>query len=323
MALRPRATLRIEAARRRRTTREEDVRREDCSGIWVPLVTPFAAGGDLELGGIEALVDALLPHGIRGILTLGTTGEASHLSDSEADQVASAVVRAVRGRVPVLAGAGRPSTRQTVAAAQRMAAAGADAVLIMTPSVYRARMDGEALRRHYDTVAEAAPVPVFVYHIPEVTGLDLAPEILAAVLEHPNVWGFKDSSVTGGPLSATLAHRGGAGAMAWVGAAPRLVEGYAAGAAGALLAVANVVPAACVAFDAAWRRGDRTAAQTWQARIAAVTAAWHGGWAVSAIKHVLQSAGLPAGYPRQPLVDVPASVSAAVAAARAACLAGN
>ena len=299
------------------------MRREDCTGIWVPLVTPFDATGDLDTGAIDALVEWLLPHGIRGVLTLGTTGESAHLTDGEADQVVAAVVRAVRGRVPVLAGAGRPATRNAVTAAQRMAAAGADAVLVMTPGIYRARMEGDALRHHYDAVADASPVPVFLYHIPEVTGLDLAADTLLAILEHPNVWGFKDSSVTGGPLAATLAGRGARAMAAWVGAAPRLVEGYAAGAAGALLAVANVVPDACVAFDAAWRRGDRAAAERWQSRIAAVTAAWHGGWAVAGIKHTLRGFGLPAGYPRRPLTDVPAAIAQAIAAARAACTAAD
>lgn len=297
---------------------EADVQREDCEGIWVPLVTPFDARGELELGSIAPLVDWLVPHGIRGILVLGTTGESSHLADDEADAVVGAAVTAARGRVPILAGAGRASTRHTMRAVQRFAGAGASGVLVMTPAIYRARMTPDVLRRYFDTVADAAPVPVFVYHIPEVTGLDLAPETLDALLEHENVRGFKDSSTSGGPLASTL-RRSGRERAGWVGAAPRYTAGYDAGAAGAVLAVAHAIPATVVALDAALRRNDREVALRLQAQVARVSEAWAGGWAVAALKQSLRARGLPAGFPRAPLVDAPAEVEAAVTAAVEAC----
>jgi dihydrodipicolinate synthase/N-acetylneuraminate lyase len=294
------------------------MRREECRGIWVPLVTPFDSAGDLDVGAIAPIVDWLLERGVHGLLALGTTGEAAHCSEDEADAVVAAVVRAARRRVPVLAGSGRASTRATIAASKRFAAAGASGVLVLTPAAYRARMDGDALRRHYAAVADASPVPVFVYHIPEATGLDLDPTVLAAILAHPNAWGFKDSSTVDGPLAATLGLVA-TPAIAFVGAAPRVVAGLEAGAAGGILAVANVVPEACVALEAAWRRGDRAAATRWQERIAGVAAAWTGAAAAAAIKQALRAEGLPAGQPRAPLVDAPPSVRAALAAARAAC----
>lgn len=296
------------------------MRRQDCSGIWVPLVTPFTAAGEIELDAIAPQVERLLAHGVRGLVALGTTGEAAHLSDDEAEAVTATAVRAVRGRVPVLGGSGRASTRSTIVVTRRLAAVGADGALVITPSAYRARMDGAALRRHYEGVASASPVPVFVYHIPDVTGIDLDPETLSAILAHPNVWGFKDSSPTGGPLAATLQRLAGAPAAGFVGSASRLVAGYEAGAAGAILAVANVVPAACVALDAAWRRGDRAAARAWQEKIAAVTAAWAGGWAVASIKALLRADGITVGSPRSPLdTEPPAEMLATLAQARAAC----
>jgi dihydrodipicolinate synthase/N-acetylneuraminate lyase len=300
---------------------------QDCAGIWVPLVTPFDPGGRLQPDAIEPIVEWLLARGVRGFLALGTTGEAAHCTEGEALAVVAAAARAVRARAPLLAGSGRPSSRATIAATERLADAGADGVLVLTPAVYRARMDADALRKHYDTVADASPVPVFVYHIPEVTGLDLTADTLCAVLEHPNVWGFKDSATVAGPLAGVLGRVGNAShtrsgrPIGFVGSAARVLEGLEVGAAGGILAVAQVVPEACVAMHEAWVRGDLEAAHGWQARVAAVAAAWQGGWAVAGIKHALSNFGLPAGAPRAPLASAPpeitAAIDAAIAAARA------
>jgi len=177
--------------------------REECRGIWVPLVTPFRDQG-VDMGALSELVARLCDTGIRGFLVLGTTGEAPHLEDGEADVVLRTAVRAAAGRVPVLAGSGRPSTAASLAITRRWADAGAGGVLVLTPFAYRARMQSEVLRRHYTTIADASPIPVFVYHMPDATGIDLEADLLVELVAHQNVWGFKDSSVVGGPLADTL-----------------------------------------------------------------------------------------------------------------------
>lgn len=280
------------------------MQRERCSGVWVPLVTPFRDDGRLDLAPIPDLVDWLLAAGVRGLLALGTTGEAPHLQEDEALDVVRATVRAVAGRVPVLAGSGRASTQATLATGRAYAHAGVEGLLVLTPSYYRARMDGEALYRHYEAVAAASPVPVFVYHMPEVTGLDLDAEILSRLVAIPNVWGFKDSSASGGPLAGTLQQSPTCG---WVGSGTRLVEGLDAGAAGGILAVAHLVPEVCVAIDSAWRRGDRDTAQVAQRKATAMTLALR-GWNVAGIKYGLGQRGLAAGSPRAPLAHLPEDV---------------
>src|SRR5262245_8948951 len=166
------------------------LRRDACRGIWVPLPTPFVgeAGARLDAEALGPMVDWLLARGISGFLALGTTGEAAHCDEDEAAAVVRAAVRAAAGRVPVFAGSGRASARATIVATQSLAAAGADAVLVLTPHVYRARMHGDALVRHYTAVADASPVPVFAYHMPGVTGIDLDADTLASIVRHPNVW---------------------------------------------------------------------------------------------------------------------------------------
>jgi len=288
------------------------LQRDACQGIWVPLTTPFAAG-QLHIAAFAPMAGWLLERGVSGFLALGTTGEAPHCTDDESVSVVEAVVRAAQGRVPVFAGSGRPSTDAAVEWAQRMANAGADAVLALTPNAYRAHMDHSALVRHFVTLADASPVPVFVYHMPEMSGVELAASTLVELLAHPNIWGFKDSSPAGGPLAAVLAQ---APACGFVGSGARVVEALDAGACGGILAVAHVAPEACVALLAAWRAGDRDVAAAWQQRLRGLTAAWQ-GWGIAGVKYAAARRGLPAGVPRAPLAECPPEVKTRIDAALA------
>lgn len=274
--------------------------RAACRGIWVPLVTPFT-GGRIDTESFAPMTDWLIAHGVAGFLALGTTGEAPHCSDEESVAVVDAVVRAARGRAPVFAGSGRPSTAASVEWARRMAGAGADAILALTPNAYRGCVDAPALVKHFLALADASPVPVFVYHMPEMSGLDLQAATLVEILAHPNVWGFKDSAASAGPLAAALAQSRTCG---FVGSGARVLEGLDAGACGAILAVAHAAPEACVALEAAWRAGDRALAAQWQDRLRDLAAAWR-GWAIPGVKYAIRSRGLPAGFPRAPLPEFP------------------
>ena len=127
--------------------------------------------------------------GLGGVLTVGTNGEAALLEDDEADRVIAAARQEVPSDRVLLAGAGHESTRATIAAARRAAAAGADAVLVKTPSVYRAHVSAAGLISHYLAVADASPVPVLLYNFPGSTGVNLTPETVARLFEvGPNAY---------------------------------------------------------------------------------------------------------------------------------------
>ncbi len=289
------------------------LQRDACRGIWVPLVTPFVADR-LQPDAVAPMVEWLLERGIAGFLALGTTGEAPHCSDDESVAVVDAVVRAVRGRAPVFAGSGRPATAAAIEWTRRMAGAGADAVLALTPNAYRGRMDAAALVRHYRGLADASPLPVFVYHMPDMSGVDLPAGTLVEILAHENLWGFKDSSAEGGPLAATLARVPTRG---FVGSGARVVEALDAGACGAILAAAHAAPEACVALEAAWRAHDRPRAGALQEQLRGLVAAWK-GWGIPGVKYAVAARGLPAGEPRAPLPACPPDVRARIDAALAA-----
>jgi len=143
-------------------------------GIIPPVVTPFRDDGALDLEAFEANLDAYAGAGFTGVLVLGSNGEAVSLEEPEK----LALVRAARRqRGTLLVGTGMATTRGTVELTRKVADLGADAALVLTPHYYRSQMSLAALRHHYETLADAALIPVLLYSMPAVTGLAVSPEL--------------------------------------------------------------------------------------------------------------------------------------------------
>ena len=284
--------------------------RNRCGGIWAPLVTPFRDDAP-DLGLLERLVNWLLERGVSGFLALGSTAETPHLDEDEALDVLRCVVGAVARRVPVLVGCGRPSTRATQRMLERSAREGADAGLVLMPSYYRTQLRPESLLAFYHQLADTSPIPVFVYHIPQVTGMELEPDLLVRILTHPNVGGFKDSTTEGGPLQGALAQTQ---ALGFVGHGGRLVAALEAGACGGILAVADVLPEVAVHVHTAYRAGRVDEAREWQSLLQALITAWR-GHGIAGVKAGLRRRGFDCGSPRPPLSPLTADVENAVALA--------
>jgi dihydrodipicolinate synthase/N-acetylneuraminate lyase len=162
------------------------------SGLMPAMVTPFDERGELDLAATEAVVERFIEAGVNGISPLGSTGEASHLTAVERKRFAEEVTRIVAGRVPVVVGVGATGTRETVELARHAQEAGADAVLVVSPFYWK--VGEEALFRHFATVAESVDIPVVVYNLPMLTGIDLSPSLVARIAaECPNAVGIKDT----------------------------------------------------------------------------------------------------------------------------------
>lgn len=272
----------------------------DLSGIWAPLVTPFDEKEELDLEALAFNVQLYGQTPLRGYVALGTTGEFAHLTDEERGRVMETVVRAAQADDrPVIAGTGGHSTRVAADLARRAAEAGAVAVLVWPPFYYRARLDHAALREYFEAVADASPIPVILYNIPQATGVPLTPELVGELAAHPNIIGIKDSS---GQPAQTIAfvREGGPGFQVLVGATTALLAGLAAGACGGILATANIAPwECCEVFDHA-RAGRWAEAADVYRRVAAIDEAV-GRYGIGAIKAVAEMLGYRAGPPRRPL----------------------
>ena len=273
----------------------------DLSGIWAPLVTPFTADEEVDLEALAFNVELYGQTPLRGYVALGTTGEFVHLSDDERGRVIETVVRAARGdHRPVMAGVGGHATRVAVEQARRAADAGAQALLVWPPFYYKAQMDAEALVDYFTAVADASPVPVILYHIPQNTGVALSPAVVGELAAHPRIAGIKDSS---GQPSQTIAflREGGPGFAVFVGSTTALLAGLAAGAAGGILATANVAPYECCEVYEHGRAGRWTEAAEVYRRVAAVDEVLS-RLGLGAMKAALEMLGYRGGYPRRPLV---------------------
>ena len=162
------------------------------SGLIPAMVTPFDESGEVDLRATEAVVDYFVGAGVDGISALGSTGEFSHLTLDERKSFAEALVEIVSGRASLLIGVGAPGTREAIELARHAEEIGADGVLVVSPFYWK--VGEEALFRHFAAVSEAVEVPILVYNLPLLTGIDLSPGLLTRIAgECPNVVGLKDT----------------------------------------------------------------------------------------------------------------------------------
>jgi 4-hydroxy-tetrahydrodipicolinate synthase len=161
------------------------------SGSIVALVTPFK-DGHVDWEGLEGLVEFHLKNGTHGIVPCGTTGESATVSHQEHDDVIKAVVKAVKKKVPVIAGTGSNSTDEAVRLTKEAERAGADGALLISP--YYNRPTQEGIYQHYKKIASEVGIPLIVYNIPGRTGSKIEPETLARLSEIKNIAGVKEAT---------------------------------------------------------------------------------------------------------------------------------
>lgn len=273
-------------------------------GILPPVVTPFRADGGLDVAAFEANLEAYAAVGVAGYLVLGSNGEAGSLDEDER-LVLVRVARARAGARLLLAGTGLESTRATLAFTRRAADAGADGALVLTPHYYRAQMTAEALRRHFEAVADASPIPVWLYSVPQFTGLPFPPALAEALSAHPNVAGMKESSGDLTLLGRIVDAVPPTFAVV-CGSAPVLYPALCLGAAAGILAVACCAPRAAVALEAAFRRGDHARARALQRALTPLATAVGPTYGVAGLKVAMDLVGWRGGEPRAPLLPAPA-----------------
>jgi dihydrodipicolinate synthase/N-acetylneuraminate lyase len=241
----------------------------DRPSVIVALLTPFDENGALDEAALEAHVDYLVAAGVDALMPCGTTGEGAVLSDAEVAGVVRATCDAAGGRVPVLAHVGRPGTGPTLALARQAVEHGAKAVAAVLPYYYLA--DGDQIRAHYATLVDGLDgAPVYGYTIPERTHAELAPDVLGALIAD-GLAGLKDStkSMERHREYAAAARDAGRPFNLFVGTGSLVLEAVRAGAAGAVLAVANAYPELCVALARASREGRDDEAERLQGELAA------------------------------------------------------
>lgn len=273
-------------------------------GIYPPVPTFFGEDEALDLETLREHIRRLRERGIVNFVALGSNGEAVHLDSDERSAVVAAIREVAGPEAQVLAGAGAQSTRETVALCRIAAEAGADVALVLPPFYYRGRMDAASLRGHFLAVADASPLPVMIYNMPaNAAGVDLDAETVITLTAHPNIVGMKDSAGNMAKLAEIVAGaREGVAVLA--GSAGFLLPALSVGAAGAIAALANIAPEACLRLQALFEQGAMNEARQLQARLVPVNTAVTSGYSVAGLKAALQFVAHYGGDPRRPLAPL-------------------
>ncbi|KAB2892337.1 MAG: 4-hydroxy-tetrahydrodipicolinate synthase [Desulfobulbaceae bacterium] len=159
-------------------------------GAYVAIVTPFI-NGRLDEQGLVDLIEFQIAQGTHGIVPCGTTGESATLDFAEHKRVIELTVQTVAGRVPVIAGTGANNTIEAIELTESARESGADAVLSVTP--YYNKPNAEGLYQHFNAIAEAVDIPMFLYNVPGRTSINMLPETVARLSQVKNIVGIKEA----------------------------------------------------------------------------------------------------------------------------------
>jgi len=273
------------------------------NGLIVPLTTPFdTTTGEVAPVHLRENTRALLDRGAIGVVACGSTGEAALLDDHEYSQVVGWLRDVVPPDRYLVVGAGRESTRATVAACRVAADGGGDAVLVRPPSYYAPSLTPQALTDHFRRVADESPLPVFLYNMPKYTHISLSEGLVSALADHENVWGAKDSS---GDLKNFAAYKDAAPNWAlFMGSGALYYAGLEMGAAGAIAATGCFATRTTAEIGAAFASGDKRRAGAAQEVVAPLHRGIVGGFGVPGVKAAVDAVGLAGGPVRPPLRDL-------------------
>jgi len=162
------------------------------TGSGVAIITPFNEKG-INYDEFKKIIDFQLENNTDAILVCGTTGEPPTMSEDEKKEAISFAINYVNGRVPVIAGVGSNDTAHVISLAKFAEDAGADALLVVTPYYNKASQEG--MKRHFLAVADALDhTPIIIYNVPSRTGCNILPKTIAAIADHKNICGVKESS---------------------------------------------------------------------------------------------------------------------------------
>jgi len=270
-------------------------------GLYPPIPTPYD-GGRFSETRLRENLERWADTPLQGYVVLGSNGEAPLLEEDERRAVIAAARKALPagGRL-LIAGTGRESTEAAIAATREAFDLGADAVLVGVPHYYKPDYTDEVLERHYRAVADASPGPVLLYSVPQFTGVALSPAMVGRLASHPRIAGVKDSGGDLGNLRALVEAGKGREFTVLLGSARILAKGTLAGAAGAVLAVANVAPHLCHEIFEAASRGEEKEAEAGNERLGPIAQAVTRGHGIGGLKAALDLLGYHGGEPRAPL----------------------
>jgi 4-hydroxy-2-oxoglutarate aldolase len=272
----------------------------DFSGVFAALTTPFAADDSVAIADLKKNIQRYNATALAGYAVQGSTGESVLLSRAEWDSVLVAAKEAASPQKRLLAGSGVESTAETISRSKRAAELGYHAALVKTPYYYKPVYKPDVFIAHYRRVADASPIPVLLYSVPQFTGISLeAPEV-AVLAEHPNIIGIKESSGHVQRVAEMVAATP-ASFQVLTGGAGVLLPSLTVGAKGAILALASALPEKCAELYELTRRGQLETARELQKNLLRASKLIVSELGIPGVKFVMDQRGYYGGMPRLPL----------------------
>jgi len=223
-------------------------------GSYVALATPFK-NGKVDSARLKWLVDFQIEQGTEGLVPCGSTGESATLSHDEHKHVIEVVIKAARGRVPVLAGAGSNSTAEALDLVRHAARAGADGALLVVP--YYNKPTPAGLFEHFKQIAKATKLPIILYNIPGRTGINMPVEtVVRLATKCPTIVGIKEASGTMDYTSELLSRLGKDRFIVFSGDDSLTLPLLSLGVKGVISVVANILPGPMAELCSSWENGN-------------------------------------------------------------------
>ncbi len=275
---------------------------DNYKGVFAALTTPF----EKDTISTEKFCENIQKYNsfdLAGFVIAGSSGEAAYLTDEESETLVQTAKEAAAPDKKILVGTARESTTATTAFTNRMAEFGVDAALIRTPFYFKPQMTHEALLKHFLQIADRAKIPIIPYHIPQVTGLAIQPQLVIDLAAHPNIVGIKDSSgnlAFLGEVIETLP----SDFHYLLGAGSVFLFGLFLGASGGILRLADVAPAQCVALYNLFLERKWEEARKLQLALIPLNNAIIQKFGIPGAKYALDLLGFHGGPPRPPILPL-------------------
>jgi len=268
------------------------------TGCATALVTPFQNGA-VDFAALSRIIDHQLDNAVSALVVCGTTGEPSTMSAEEQASVVSFVVEQVNGFIPVIAGTGGNHTAAVIQKARQYKELGADAQLCVTPYYNKTTQAG--LIAHYSAIADAGDLPVILYNVPGRTGLNMLPETVARLSEHPNIVGHKEACADLSQASELFRLLGDS-LPVYSGMDELILPLLALGARGAISVASNLLPRKIAELIALYQDGALKQSRDLQLTLLPFINALFRQTSPSPIKAAMQLAGLCTDEVRLPLI---------------------
>ena len=267
-------------------------------GIIPPMITPFDDDEKVDCIALKKMTNYLIDAGVHGVFPLGSTGEGYGIDFDEKRKVIETVLEATNKRVPVYAGTGAITTKESIRLAEMATKIGVDALSVITP--YFISPNEEELYTHYKEIASSTDLPIILYNNPGRTGIDLSLELIIHLSSIKNIVGIKDSS---GDMTkaAEIIRRTGSDFSVLAGR-DTLIYGFLAyGGQGSVAATANIVPELVVSIYELYQKGEYQSALDAQFKLAPLRMGFSLGSFPVIMKEGLKLRGIDVGNTLKPI----------------------